>query len=476
MPALHDFAVFAYFAQSVAKYTENILTEQMRKTCCPMVQEIHEGAAIIMGTGQSPGQRTYKSAGVVLVRIGHECKIELKTALLQFSALLEENPKGNYGVVEAYNKGALQMAVVAACIDDTFEEMTWRDAFRYAAAEGSEMTQFLRVILIANAFEKGKLLRPLISLDFEVDADLMTLFGKYVSSDSVSANKILHEIGSVNSLDSDLRRIAMESVMWNLTALDKNDGSSNVRWIERLPHQMYLARVPTKTVQTSLIELVAQAEANFSTELQTAIIDSTRLSRKKGTTYVIGLLRRQTLAWMYISVVVLCSILCAVLDWNKQNQVFDQAKDAFEISTIFLVSVFGLFKLTSEDPNALKNLASGKSLVDDLEDASKLLQSSTESMQKLLGIESETPDWAAADGCSYGRNVYGEGLETGPAQVATLKQCGFFFLEGICKRPHFWSTFDVMQNEGFEVARIAEHSGVASDLHFVKAPRFLKVA
>lgn len=166
--------------------------------------------------------------------------------------------------------------------------------------------------------------------------------------------------------------------------------------------------------------------------------------------------------------------MCAIFDWNDRDQLFDRAKDAFEISSIFLISVFGLFKLTSEDPNALKNLACGRYLVEELADACRFLRSSSESVQKVLSIEAEPAHWAKDS--SYGRAVYGEGLDLGPARVATFKQCGFFFLEGICKQPYFWDDSTVIEKVSFEVAQVSKDSELVGGMQFVKVPPLLMLA
>lgn len=174
-----------------------------------------------------------------------------------------------------------------------------------------------------------------------------------------------------------------------------------------------------------------------------------------------GLRWHQAGAWLYIVFVAVLAAFCGAQNWGNRDQAFERTKDAFDILTIFLVSVFGLIKLTSEDPNALKNLATGTHQVDDLGDAAKLLAkrfrrpSWEESMQKLLCTQSEEVDWVAADGCCYVRAVHGDdGISAGPASVMTLKQCGFFFLECICKRPEFWGTSVTVEKAQRDVAHI----------------------
>lgn len=473
MPALNDFAQFVYFAQNVAKKANNTLNSSVGETCSAKVTEILQGAKS-MTTGQTPGQYVAISADNVLASVMQGSNEELEKALQSLSATLAENPMSLYEVMDVYATGALKEAVVAACIDDTFEKPKWRDAFRYAVTEEKEHTDFFHAMLIGNAFNKGKLLKSLASLNFDEDADLMSMYGKYVRSDSVSAQKILFEVASVRSPCSELRGIAIESMMWSLTALDKNDGASNDPWRERVLYQMEYASVPLLT-RNSITGLVRKAETNFQRELQTAKADSQKLSRKKDATYVTGLLLRQAMACVYTIAMVLFSILCGVLDWNKRNRFFDQAKDTLEMATFFLVSIFGLFKLTSEDPNALKNLVNGKSLVVDLDDASRLLESSTESMQKLLSIEKEMLDWVAAEGCSYGRNVLGAGLDACPASVKTLKQSGFFFLEGYSKRPHYRTHYDIVQKVATEITSVAYSKNQSSQC-MILTPIFSKVA
>lgn len=90
-------------------------------------------------------------------------------------------------------------------------------------------------------------------------------------------------------------------------------------------------------------------------------------------------------------------------------------------------------------PKALKNLTVGISVVQNLPYAYRLLRSNPCILQKLVAVE-EISVWTAALGCSYARKMSGEGLLMGHANVSTLKQCGFFFLENICKRRQYWGT------------------------------------
>lgn len=277
-------------------------------------------------------------------------------------------------------------------------------------------------------------------------------------------------------------RQGIESVMWNLRALDdENEMAGSADSVADSSIQSTLGLLYPTGSQRALDEdarklargvlysmeragvanlsyfagAIRDAQRAFKHERAAAEKDVERFAVRRGIVYVEGLVWQQAAAWFYILAVFVVAASCGAQNWGDRDKSFERTKDVFDVLTIFLVSVFGLIKLTSEDPNALKNLATGKHQVDDLSDAAGLLSTGQESMQKLLCTRSKEVEWVSAVGCCYGRAVHGDGgISAGLAKVVTLKQCGFFFLECICKRPEFWGTSVTVEKAQRDVAHI----------------------
>ncbi len=66
------------------------------------------------------------------------------------------------------------------------------------------------------------------------------------------------------------------------------------------------------------------------------------------------------IVWTYIAFVIYISVMAAAANWGKRDSVIEKLSDAVWILTTLLVSVFGLIKLTSEDPNAIRHALSGR--------------------------------------------------------------------------------------------------------------------
>ncbi|KAI0563736.1 polyketide-type polyunsaturated fatty acid synthase PfaA [Gracilaria domingensis] len=314
------------------------------------------------------------------------------------------------------------------------------------------------------------------------------MYGAYVNSSCVRARDVLCTAAEIQSVSEALRRDGLHALMWNLTALDFSTGAPNMRWEHRLEHNLSRAGTEAQVIyQAPLSTMIASMDASFHTQLEAARQDARRLLRRRGVTYVTRLSGRQILAWVYIALSVVISCVCAGKNWPRRDNAFERAKDAVDVATLLLVSVFGLVKLTSEDPNALKSLARGRAPVEDLEQAGRFLRVGAllrrgrgcvamEGMQRLLGVDMHGVEWARAQGCCYGRAVQGAGLDTMAAKLETLKKGGFFFLEGVCKRPHFWNTCVKVEAVTSEVATFGDTSEKECDLDFSRAALYTKVA
>lgn len=414
----------------------------------------------------------------VLPQLSDDDKRAIKSAVEVWKSKVVTSPNDQYGVLDLFTSSdALRDAVVCARIDEVVQSLLWRDAFRTALMGAStpllsdNIREQLSVLTVARVFEEGHMLQQLYSLNVNVSSvnsspcDMLSMYGVYVHSQSVSTRDILKEAAQSADVDANMPHARLQAMMWNLTALDLNGHPSDADWEERLCHNLDRANVPGILVYQSIQHgQMTGAVDKFIAEISTARLDAACFVRRRGVTYVSGLRIGQFFAWIYIETVITIATLCASYNWPGRDNNFDRAKDAFDIATLFLISVFGLIKLTSEDPNALKSLAVGRSLVDDLDDASGLLLGEPDGVQKLLCVDQTAGHWAMAEGCSYGRDVEGDGLDTGPAIIATLKQCGFFLLESLCKRPYFWDTTVVIRNSRADEAVIFDED---SDLNFL---------
>lgn len=63
--------------------------------------------------------------------------------------------------------------------------------------------------------------------------------------------------------------------------------------------------------------------------------------------------------WLYIILAVTISVLASTLNWADRENILERVSDGVWVVTSLLISVFGLVKLTSEDPNAIRHALTG---------------------------------------------------------------------------------------------------------------------
>ena len=73
-------------------------------------------------------------------------------------------------------------------------------------------------------------------------------------------------------------------------------------------------------------------------------------------------------AWLYISFTLFLSVLASVQNWGGRDNALERVSDGIWIATSLLISVFGLLKLTSENPNAIRHAITGKKVLQSSED------------------------------------------------------------------------------------------------------------
>lgn len=67
--------------------------------------------------------------------------------------------------------------------------------------------------------------------------------------------------------------------------------------------------------------------------------------------------------WVYIVGVLALSVVVCTENWGGRSAWFERISDAVWVATTGLVSVFGLLKLASEDPNAIRHALSGRTVL-----------------------------------------------------------------------------------------------------------------
>lgn len=482
MPAFHDFISFVFFSQQVTTLALITTNPDTRTVCSTSVV-----AAVAAATTHPDGNLLSDRVKAALS--------EAKTAVAgvptvtdTLHALRERVmalPIGGYGILSVFrnNPTVLLRALTAACVDDMYDDDLLRTSLRTALSSFPDLDEVFFLVILA-ASNAGTLVKALADVDFGSITDLVSFYGYYVTRKSVSARDVLKDFVSLSHEQHVSRTLTlqgMRAVAWNLNALDQDSdeppqGSLASRILYNIQRANRMVGMDEKTpVVSSLRRLGEAAAAAFSSELQTAQADTGRIQVNDMGSFVTGLRQRQGFAWGYIIISVLVALLVGVTNAGDRDNGYDQLKDSLDVATILLVSVFGVFKMRSDDPNALTNLAAGRRPVANLLEATQLLRGGVDNIQRLLATDrGGNARWAGANGCCYARAVDGPGLETGAASVPALKHAGFFFLESLYKRPFSWDTALPVRNAEVDRGHFSRRDSALDDrgVSFSAVPRY----
>lgn len=486
MPAFHDFIAFVFFSQQVTTLALTTTTPDNRSLCSTSVV-----AAVAAATSRPDGHLLsdrVKSAlseskvAVAAVPTVTEALQALRERVLQV-------PISGYGILSIFrnNPTVLLRALTAACVDDMYDDDLLRTSFRTALSSFPDLDDVFFIVILA-ASNSGALVKGLADVNFRSITDLVSFYGYYVTRKSVSARDILNDFISLSQEQHVSRTLmlqGMRAVAWNLNALDQDSdeppqGSLASRILYNIQRANRMVGMDEKTpVISSLRRLGEAAAAAFASELQTAHDDAGRIQVNPTGSFVTGLRQRQGFTWGYIIVSALAALLVGVTNAGDRDNGYDQLKDSLDVATVLLVSVFGVFKLRSDDPNALTNLAAGRRPVANLLEATQLLRGGVDNIQRLLATDrGGNARWAGANGCCYARAVDGAGLETGAASVPALKQAGFFFLESVYKRPFSWDTGLPVRNAEVDRGHFSRRDSALDDrgVTFSAVPRYASLS
>lgn len=486
MPALHDFSRFVFFSHQVSAAVRAQFSDEHLTQCGNFVRSLITIAQSTLGNGKPPGPLIHSLLSVCK----YELSSQLRWELSQLRTSIVQLPTGGYGVLNLYSAEGgsfLLRCVSVACVDDLLADEIWRNAFRHAC-EAVQPDDDFCLAVIAHAVAEGSVFAKLGDMQFAAfsAADIAAMYGQYVQSGSVSGLEILRDVlrswcalGDSDRETTEMRfgdaetlQAGFLAVIWNLMALDENGTEVPIPITTRVGHNIRMARLilagmqadtqadsATRYGRIALHKDISAADKHFREQRVAARHFVHRLrTRGDGKTYVTHLRGRQVGAWAWIVLVVSGAVLMAVLNVGQRDNAFDRVKDSLDFATTLLVTVFGLVKLTSEDANALKSLAIGTKLVANLQTAAGFYRPGTaRDVRMLLATHRTVAAWAERHGACYARVVREGGLDAGPAGVRTLKGCGFFLLESVCKRPFHWDTCHGVRQLSLDCATFQAH-------------------
>lgn len=154
-------------------------------------------------------------------------------------------------------------------------------------------------------------------------------------------------------------------------------------------------------------------------------------------------------ARVYVVAVFVGSVLVAVMNLAKRDNIFERVSDAVQFASVFLFSVFGFLKLTSDDPNFIRNCFLGIRVIRTVDDLLDLWNLETEDdVKKVLALVKERQEWLEPNGTCYVVSGTGKGivLSTGISPLS-LYQVGCDFDGNRYYRPGDEKGFHVLYRE-----------------------------
>lgn len=113
---------------------------------------------------------------------------------------------------------------------------------------------------------------------------------------------------------------------------------------------------------------------------------------------------KQAAAITYVTAVISLSVSVAVVNVADRSNIFERLSDAAQTATLFLVSVFGLVKLTSEDQNAIRNTLLGRRILRKPDDFVKYAGvKNVEDLKMVMSRCTKGLEWLDAKECCYVR-------------------------------------------------------------------------
>ncbi|PXF49477.1 hypothetical protein BWQ96_00793 [Gracilariopsis chorda] len=136
-------------------------------------------------------------------------------------------------------------------------------------------------------------------------------------------------------------------------------------------------------------------------------------------------------AWTYITGVILAALLTAALNIASRDNLFERFTDMAAVLTTLLVSVFGLLKLKSEDPNVIRNTLRGFKVLRHFEDVVREVKCDDEAyLRMVLSVGAADVDWLDREGSCYALTQRsGRIRDTVGAKLGELTRAGWFFSE-----------------------------------------------
>ena len=99
--------------------------------------------------------------------------------------------------------------------------------------------------------------------------------------------------------------------------------------------------------------------------------------------------------WLYTIAAISFSILTPSLNLMNRDNITERLVDGFTIASILLISFFGLVKLTSEDPNAVRNRLAGIKVLKSMREVCRYCNVKEAMAKLLLDANGETVRWVS---------------------------------------------------------------------------------